>query len=64
MQARNLPCLLTVCISNPLTRRCYQHYARQRRQGNSNLHAGDVLVGEVHGGIGPQRSVVTLVIKV
>ncbi|MDR8367344.1 hypothetical protein [Pseudomonas sp. JL3] len=32
-----------------------------------NLHAGDVLVsieGEVHGGIGPQRSVVTLVIKV
>jgi hypothetical protein len=32
-----------------------------------SLHAGDVLAsieGDVHGGIGPQRSVVRLVIKV
>ena len=109
MQARNLPCLLTVCISNPLTRQ--QADAINTMRGNvakgigvasggvagkvgalggpliswvsgavvtagvnwylkgtlPNLHAGDVLVsieGEVHGGIGPQRSVVTLVIKV
>ena len=104
MQARNLPCLLTVCISNPLTRAAGRRW--QRRKGIAaasggvagkvgalggpligwasgavvttgvnwylkgalpNLHAGDVLVsieGEVHGGIGPQRSVVTLVIKV
>ncbi|CAH0307610.1 hypothetical protein ACVK1X_001964 [Pseudomonas sp. PvR086] len=109
MQARNLPCLLTVCISNPLTRQ--QADAISTMRGNvakgiaaasggvagkvgalggpligwasgavvttgvnwylkgalPNLHAGDVLVsieGEVHGGIGPQRSVVTLVIKV
>ncbi|CRI56803.1 hypothetical protein [Pseudomonas sp. CCOS 191] len=109
MQARNLPCLLTVRISNPLTRQ--QADTINTLRGNvakgiaaasgaaagkvgalggpiigwtsgavvttgmnwylkgalPNLHAGDVLVsieGEVHGGIGPQRSGVTLVIKV
>ncbi|MHC5128151.1 hypothetical protein ACYST8_19045 [Pseudomonas inefficax] len=109
MQARNLPCLLTVRISNPLTRQ--QADAINTVRGNvakgiaaasggaagkvgalagpvigwasgavvttgmnwylkgalPSLHAGDVLIsieGEVHGGIGPQRSGVTLVIKV
>lgn len=109
MQARNLPCLLTVRISNPLTRQ--QADAINTLRGNlakgiagasgaaagkvgalggpvigwasgtivtagvnwylkgalPSLHAGDVLVsieGEVHGGIGPQRSTVTMVIKV
>lgn len=109
MQARNLPCLLTIRISDPLTRQ--QADAINTLRANvakgiasasggaagavgklggpivgwvsgaivtsginwylkgalPTLHAGDVLVsieGEVQGGIGPQRSSVTLVIKV
>ncbi|WP_296269083.1 hypothetical protein [Pseudomonas sp. UBA6562] len=109
MQARHLPCLLTIRISSPLTRQ--QADAINTTRGNvakgvaaasggaarsigalggpligwasgagvtagvawylkgvlPNLHAGDVLVsveGEVNGGIGPQRSGRTLVIKV